>query len=124
VKKRTWTLKSRAAGATNRRKPLHRNDLRRCGPGPRIVSPYVATTYDTKEKKKKDSSKPLDNADNYVIMINMTKEQALKGYKIVDFRPPRKGETILMCNNQSQFSVGKVSRGNKIIWAYILEKDK
>ena len=67
---------------------------------------------------------PLTNADNYGIMINMRKEEALKGYKVVDFRPPRKGETILMCNNQSQFSVGKVSRGNKIIWAYILEKEK
>lgn len=68
--------------------------------------------------------KGLTNADDYGIMINMRKEEALKGYKVVDFRPPRKGETILKCDNQSNFSVGTVSKSFKNIWAYILEKDK
>ena len=57
-------------------------------------------------------------------MRNMKREEALKGYKIVDYRLPRKGETVLKCDNHNNYSVGKVSSNGKILFAHILKKDQ
>lgn len=54
----------------------------------------------------------------------MKREEALKGYKITEYRLPRKGETVLKCDNQNNYSVGKVSYNYKILFAHILKKDQ
>jgi hypothetical protein len=54
----------------------------------------------------------------------MKREEALSGYKIVDYRLPRKGETVLKCDNHNNYSVGKVSSNHKILFAHILKEEK
>lgn len=54
----------------------------------------------------------------------MKREEALKGYKITEYRLPRKGETVLKCDNHNNYSVGKVSYNYKILFAHILKKDQ
>ena len=64
----------------------------------------------------------MTNVPIYIIMRNMKREEALNGYKIVDYRLPRKGETVLKCDNHNNYSVGKVSSNHKILFAHILKK--
>ena len=57
-------------------------------------------------------------------MRNMKRELALIGFKIMDYRLPRKGETVLKVDNNNNYSVGKVSSNHKILFAHILKKDQ